>query len=142
MLFKGDHSMAKKAKAVPKKRKSEGAAPKAEEGKVLGTVSIPVQVSIFTGDVANFNELVIEWSCLGLSEEPDTITETSGNGRLLDPKRPPTTSEEGLHVYLDPAQPGGHYGFQFHFGYNDAVEARTAAPKSKDEPADDEEEAA
>ena len=73
--------MAKKAKATAKKRTSEKAAPKAEEGKVLGSVSIPVQVSIFTGDVANFNELVIEWSCLGLSEEPDTITETSGNGR-------------------------------------------------------------
>ena len=125
--------MAKKAKAAPpKKRESKGAAPKAEEGKVLGTVSIPVQVSIFTGDVASFSELVIEWSCLGLSEEPDTITETSGNGRLLDPKRPPTTSDEGLHVYLDPAQPGGHYGFQFHFGYNDAVEARAAAPEKDD----------
>jgi hypothetical protein len=136
--------MAKKAKqAPPKKRKSEKAAPKAEEGKVLGTVSIPVQVSIFTGDVANFNELVIEWSCLGLSEEPDTITETSGNGRLLDPKRPPTTSEEGLHVYLDPPQPGGHYGFQFHFGYNDAIEARTAAPEEdKDKAASYDEEAA
>lgn len=133
--------MAKKAKsAAAKKRESKGAAPKAEEGKVLGTVSIPVQVSIFTGDVGTFSELLIEWTCLGLTEEPDTIIETSGNGKLLDPKRPPITSDEGLHVYLDPPQPGGHYGFLFHFGYNDAVEARAALPKSdKDEPAYDDE---
>jgi hypothetical protein len=119
--------MAKKAKAAPpKKRTSEKAAPKAEEGKVLGTVSIPVQVSVWTGDVVNFNELVIEWACLGLSEEPDTIIETSGNSRMLDPKRTPHTSEEGLHVYFDPPLLGGNYGFQFLFTYNDAVEARTA----------------
>jgi len=132
--------MAKKAKAAPKKRESKGAAPKAEEGKVLGTVAVPVQASVFTGDVANFNEAVIEWSCLGLTEEPDMIIETSGNGRLLDPKRPPTTSDEGLHIYFDPPLAGGHYGFQFLFTYNDALEARTAAPKSdKDEPAYDDE---
>lgn len=124
--------MAKKAKEAPRKRKSEGAAPKAEEGKVLGTVSIPVQVSVFTGDVVNFNEIVIEWSCLGLSVEPDTITETSGNGRLLDPKRPPTTSDEGMHVYFDPPLAGGKYGFQFLFTYNEALEARTAAPEEKE----------
>lgn len=133
--------MAKKAKAAPKKRESKGAAPKAEEGKVLGTVSIPVQVSISSGNnVTSFNELVIEWSCLGLSEEPDVIAETSGNGRMLDATRPPTTSEEGLHVYFNPPLAGGNYGFQFLFTYNDAVEARTAAPKSdkEDEAYDDE----
>jgi hypothetical protein len=124
--------MAKKAKEAPRKRKSEGAAPKAEEGKVLGTVSIPVQVSVFTGDVVNFNEIVIEWSCLGLSVEPDTITETSGNGRLLDPKRPPTTSDEGMHVFFDPPLTGGKYGFQFLFTYNEALEARIAAPEEKE----------
>ena len=128
--------MAKKAKAAapPKKRESTAAAPKAEEGKVLGTVSIPVQVSVCTGDVVTFSELVIEWSCLGLSVEPDTITETSGNGRMLDPKRPPTTSEEGLHIYFDPPLTGGNYGFQFLFTYNEAVEARAAAPSRKKKP--------
>ena len=91
-----------------------------------------MQVSVWTGDIVNFNELVIEWSCLGLSVEPDTITETSGNGRMLDPKRPPTTSDEGLHVYFEPPLNGGNYGFQFLFTYNDAVEARTAKPKKEE----------
>lgn len=124
--------MAKKAKDTPKKRTSAGAAPKAEEGKVLGTVSIPVQAHIFTGDnVTKFNELVIELGCLGLAGEPDAIIETSGNSRMLDPKRPPTTSGEGLHVFFDPPLTGGSYGFHFLLTYNEAVEARTAAPEDK-----------
>jgi hypothetical protein len=135
----GDTSMAKKIKEAPKKRESKGAAPKAEEGKVLGTVSIPVQVSVFTGDnTSGFNEMVIEWSCLGLAEEPDKIQALS-NTEILDPARPITTSEEGLHLYFRSRQTGGNYGFQLLFTYNDAIEARTAAPEDK---AADEQEAA
>lgn len=127
--------MAKKAKAhaEPKKRKSATPAPKAEEGKVLGTVSIPVQTSVIVTDVASFNELVIEWGCLGLSEEPDAISETSGNSRLLDPKRSPRTDEEGLHVFFSPSLPAGSYGFQFVFHYNEAVEPRSSVTPTDEE---------
>jgi hypothetical protein len=127
--------MAKEKTKTAKKRKGATAAPKADtEGLVLGSVLIPVQASVQVGAVAAFNELVIEWGCLGLSEEPDAVTEVSGNARMLDPKRPPFTDEEGLHVFFDPPIAGGtSYGFLFNFLYNDSVEARTAAPKSDEE---------
>lgn len=129
-------------KASKKARKSEGvAAAAAEEGVVTGSVRIPVQASIWVNDVAHFNELVIEWSCLGLSEEPDSIQDTSGNAVLLDPKRPPFTDSEGLHLFFDPPVPGAtHYGFKFDFVYNESVIARTAVPKTDEELAKEREE--
>jgi hypothetical protein len=138
--------MAKKAQshaaaaATKKKRKAQSVAPKAEsENVLLGTVSIVVQLQVTIPNSGPFNEMVIEWGCLGLSEEPDGVTETSGNNRLLDTKRPITTSEEGMHVYFDPPLSGsGAYGFQFLCTYNDAVEARTAK-EEEDEPATDRE---
>jgi len=126
--------MAKKP-VEKKKRKGTSPAPKAKataEGAeaVLGEVSIPVQCSVsIPADVASFDELVIEWSCLGLSEEPDSIREISGNARMLDSDRQPATDDEGLHVFFKPALQAGNYGFQFVFTYNSAVEARTAEPK-------------
>ena len=135
--------MAKKAKKPVEKKKRKSAVspalpePEEKEGepaKLLGTITIPVQTQIVVSNDGVWNELVIEWGCLGLSEEPDKIAETSGNSRLLDPKRPPITDDEGLHVYFDPPLSGaGIYGFQFQFTYNDAVEARVAAPKSDDD---------
>jgi hypothetical protein len=120
--------MAKKAKV------RKGAKPKEEkEGQVLGTVSIPVQASVDATSAVAFNELLIEWACLGLSEEPDTVTEISGNSHLLDPKRSPRTDEEGLHVFFDPPLSGGKYGFQFVFLYNEAAEARSTADAPTDE---------
>lgn len=130
--------MAKKPAA--KKRKGGASTKEAAEGRSLGTVLIPVQCSVNVPDVSHFNELVIEWSCLGLSEEPDSINEISGNARLLDPKHPPTTSEEGLHVFFDPPLQAGSYGFQFTFSYIDAVEARTADPEKVKELEDKREE--
>ena len=122
-------------KTSKKARKSEGvAAAAAEEGVVTGSVRIPVQASIWVGEVAHFNELVIEWSCLGLSEEPDSIEDTSGNARLLDPKRPPYTDADGLHLFFDPPIAGAtNYGFRFDFIYNESVIARTAEPKTDQE---------
>jgi hypothetical protein len=92
----------KEKEAAAKKRKGGTAAPKAvSEEAVLGTISIPVQAWI-DATSGPFDELVIEWGCLGLSEEPDSIVDTSGNSGLLDPKRPPKTDEEGLHIYFHP----------------------------------------
>jgi hypothetical protein len=124
-------------KAVDKKRKGgTSPAPKAKtasvEGEaeaVLGEVSIPVLCSVSVPQASTFDELVIEWSCLGLSEEPDSIRETSGNHMMLDSDRPPATDDEGLHVFFKPPLQAGNYGFQFVFTYNSAVEARTAEPK-------------
>lgn len=126
----------KKAHKPAKKRKTATIAPKEEEGAAanLGSVSVPAQATITLSGSGSFDEMVIEWGCLGLSEEPDKITETSGNNRLLDPKRPITTSEEGVHVYFDPPLTGaGIYGFRFECSYNEAAEARAAVPKSADE---------
>jgi hypothetical protein len=130
--------MAKKAKA--KKRKTTSIAPKEEAQANLGTVSVSVQVAVALSGSGMFNELVLELGTLGLSEEPDRIVETSGNNRLLDPKRPIETSEEGVHVFFDPPLSGaGIYGFKFDCVYNEAAEARAAAaPKSDDERRDEE----
>ena len=123
-------------KPVEKKRKgSTSPAPKPKaasvEGEVavLGEVSIPVLCNVSVMQTTGFDELVIEWSCLGLSEEPDSIRETSGNARMLDPDRLPATDDEGLHIFFKPPLQAGAYGFQFVFTYNSAVEARTAEPK-------------
>lgn len=125
---------AKKAKKV---RKGATAKPKeGVEGQVLGSVSIPVLCNINVSQAGYFTELVIEWGCLGLSEEPDSITEISGNHGLLDKKRSPRTDEEGLHVYFDPPLLGGVWGFQFLFGYNEAAEARSFV--AEDVPTDEE----
>lgn len=124
--------VAKKAKKVRK-----GAKPKDDvEGQVLGSVSIPVLCNVNVSQSNRFNELVIEWGCLGLSEEPDSITEISGNHNLLDTKRAPRTDEDGLHIYFTEPLIGGVYGFQFLFGYNEAVEARSFA--ADDVPTDEE----
>lgn len=127
--------MAKKHQPA-KKRKAATIAPKEEkEGAVpLGTVSVPVQLQINVTNPGLWNELVIELATLGLSEEPDKVTETSGNSRLLDPKRPISTSEEGVHLFFDPPLMGaGTYGFQLLCTYNEAAEARTAEPESEEE---------
>lgn len=123
-------------KTVQKKRKSDTAlsqrvTKEAPEGQTLGWVTIPVQCGCYVGDnVTNFDELVVEWRCLGLSEEPDKITETSGNAVLLHPDRPPATDDEGLHIFFRNALPHGTYGFQFNFIYYDSVQARTADPET------------
>jgi hypothetical protein len=130
--------MAKKPAKQPKKRKGASASTKsATDTQVLGSVTIEVQTQINVTEAGKFNEAVIEWGCLGLSEEPDSITEGSGNGRLLNPKRPPYTDEEGLHIFFDPELEAGVYGFLFYFTYNEAVEARTAEPKSDDQLAEE-----
>lgn len=125
--------MAKKPVEKKKRKGSTSPAPKAkttgEAEAVLGEVSIPVQCSVSVTQANDFDELVIEWSCLGLSEEPDSIREISGNAWMLDSDRPAATDDEGLHVFFKPALKGGNYGFQFVFTYNSAVEARTAEPK-------------
>ena len=125
--------------AQPKKRKAASVAPKEQkEGQVLGTVQLSVQAAVtLPGTTGVWDELVIEWGCLGLSEEPDQITEISGNAVMLDPDRPITTSEEGMHVYFKPPLPaGGSYGFNFLCLYNMAAEARTAAPEEEVETRD------
>jgi hypothetical protein len=125
----------KEKEAAAKKRKGGTAAPKAvSEEAVLGTISIPVQAWI-DATSGPFDELVIEWGCLGLSEEPDSIVDTSGNSGLLDPKRPPKTDEEGLHIYFHPPLSADRYGFNFLFSYNEAVLARMAPPKEEKEAA-------
>lgn len=114
--------------AKKKKRKAQSVAPRQQEvpGTLLGTVAIPVQVQVTLANPGVFNELVIEWGCLGLSEEPDSIQEISANNRLVDDKRPITTSEEGLHLYFDPPLNGaGVYGFRLLCTYNEAVEVRS-----------------
>ena len=137
--------MAKKP-VEKKKRKGTSPAPKPKttaEGEpeaVLGEVSIPVLCSVMVPQANTFDELVIEWSCLGLSEEPDSIRETSGNHIMLDSDRPPATDDEGLHVFFKPELKGGNYGFQFVFTYNSAVEARTAEPKKVEQLEKDREE--
>ena len=130
--------MAKKAttatssKKAVKKRTSTGSK-QTKEGQVLGAVSVVVQIEVWSGSsVGFFDEAVIEWRCLGLSEEPDEVTEISGN-RSVDPDRPMTTSEEGLHVFFKPAHEGGTFGLQLACKYNDAVECRTADPKKVEE---------
>ena len=73
--------MAKKPVEKKKRKGSTSPAPKPKttaEGEVeavLGEVSIPVQCSVSVTQANDFDELVIEWSCLGLSEEPDAIRE-------------------------------------------------------------------
>ena len=137
--------MAKKP-AETKKRKGTSPAPKpkttaeGENEAVLGEVSIPVQCSVSVLNTSSFDELVIEWSCLGLSEEPDSIKEISGNAWMLDSDRQPATDDEGLHVFFKPALQAGNYGFQFVFTYNSAVEARTAEPKKVEQLEKDREE--
>ncbi len=126
------------AKKAAKQRKS-AATKEVKEDALYGTVSIPVQASIDVTAAVTLNEAVIEWSCLGLSEEPDTVTEVSGNGYLLDKKRAPRTDEEGLHVFFDPPLTGGKYGFQFVFSYNEAVEARSSSTPTDEERAKEEE---
>jgi hypothetical protein len=122
--------MAKK----PRKGKVAAPAAEGEAQPMYGAVMIPVQAAVSVGAVANFNELVIEWGCLGLSEEPDTLREVSGNATLFDPKRPPYIDADGLHLYFDPPITGNAtYGFQFQFTYNEAAEARTAVPKTDEE---------
>lgn len=125
----------KESEAAAKKRKGATAAPTGvdAEGKTLGIVSIHIQTAVNIPGTGQFNELVIEWSCLGLSEEPDSIADTSGNAKLLDPKRAPRTDEAGLHVYFDPPLPAGSYGFNFLFTYNDAVSAGTHAEPTDEE---------
>jgi hypothetical protein len=82
--------------------------------------------------------LVIELACLGLPEEPDSIIEVSANHDKLDPKRPITTDEEGLHLYFDPPLSGaGEYGFKFVCSYAEAAEARASKKPPKDEEDDD-----
>jgi hypothetical protein len=134
--------MAKKAKPVKKRKSTTVALAPKEEGEAgnIGTVAVEVQTVVALTGAGVFTELVIEWGCLGLSEEPDKIVETSANNRLLDPKRPIETSEEGLHVFFDPPLQGaGNYGFKFQCTYNEAAEARAAAaPKSDDERRDEE----
>jgi hypothetical protein len=128
-----DHS----SKPAAKKRKAASVAPKATDpARPLGTVGIAVQTQITVNDGTPFNELVIEWGCLGLSEEPDSITEISANSRLMDPKRPISTSEEGMHIYFDPPLAGaGVYGFQFMCIYNEAAEPRTSTDEEPLAPA-------
>jgi len=127
--------MAKKPVEKKKRKGGTSPAPKpkttaaGEDEAVLGEVSIPVQCSVSVSQANAFDELVIEWSCLGLSEEPDAIREISGNAWMLDSDRPPATDDEGLHIFFKPQLQAGNYGFQFVFTYNSAVEARTAEPK-------------
>lgn len=128
--------MAKKPVEKKKRKGGTSPAPKArttatgeENEAALGEVSIPVQCAVMVPQAGRFDELVIEWSCLGLSEEPDSIKEISGNARFLDSDRPPATDDEGLHVFFKPPLDAGNYGFQFVFTYNSAVEARTAQPE-------------
>jgi hypothetical protein len=124
--------MAKKAKpasAQEKKRKGQTVAPREQkEGEVRGTVGVSVHAAItLPGVTGVWDELVIEWGCLGLSEEPDHIVETSGNNIMLDPDRPITTSEEGMHLFFKPPlAAGGAYGFNFLCTYILAAEARAA----------------
>ena len=127
--------MKERQPAKKKKRKAQSVAPKEKtEGTLLGTVAIPVQVQVTLANPGVFNELVIEWGCLGLSEEPDKIEEISANNRLVDPKRPMTTSEEGLHLYFNPPLNGaGIYGFRFLCTYNEAVEARSSPPEEEED---------
>lgn len=128
------------AKKAAKKRKTTSIAPKEEASANLGTVNLTIQTFVGLTGTGTCNELVIEWGCLGLSEEPDKVTEVSANNRLLDPKRPITTSEEGLHIFFDPPlAASGNIGLQFLCTYNEAVEARTSAPKSDDKYADEDE---
>lgn len=120
--------------AKKKKRKAQSVAPRADKpGTLLGTVGVPVQVQVTLANPGVFNELVIEWGCLGLSEEPDKIEEISANNRLIDDKRPITTSEEGMHLYFNPPLQGaGVYGFRLLCTYNEAVEVRSN-PRELDE---------
>jgi len=123
----------------PAKKQRKGATTKeATEGVILGTTSIPVQCSVDVSEAVGFNEVVIEWACLGLSEEPDSVHEVSGNSFMLDKKRAPRTDEEGLHVFFDPPLNGGRYGFQFVFTYNEASEARSSATPTDEERAKEE----
>jgi len=128
--------MAKKPVEKKKRKGSTSPAPKARtaegddaNGPALGEVLIPVQCQVNVMQAGRFDELVIEWSCLGLSEEPDSIKEISGNSDKLDSDRPPATDDEGLHIFFKPPLDAGSYGFKFAFLYNSAVEARTAEPK-------------
>lgn|SRR5262245_9111074 len=136
--------MAKKAKAkdvAPKKRKSSvspaqqtATAEEGESGPPLGSVTIAVQVWLKVENPSPFDEFVVEWATLGLSEEPDKIVDRSGNSHLLDPDRSITTSDEGLHIYMKPPLAGaGTYGFNLLCTYNEAVKARTAAPPEEDD---------
>ena len=124
-----------KQPAKKKKRKAQSVAPReAAPGTLLGSVSIPVQVQLSLPNPGVFNEVVIEWGCLGLSEEPDSIVEISANHDRLDTKRPITTSEEGLHMYFDPPLNGaGIYGFRLLCGYNEAVEVRSSSPEDEED---------
>ena len=122
--------------AAKKKRKSEGVKPKQEsaegEAPKYGNVSFIVQTQLTLTEGLH-NDVVIEWRCLGLAEEPDSITDASGNHNLFDKDRPMTTDEDGLHMYFDPPLAGPSvYGFQLVVSYNEAVEAKTT-PKDEDE---------
>lgn len=120
---------------MAKKSKPRKAAPKKGENLVLGSVMIPVKCTLNIGPAANISEFVIEWACLGLSEEPDSIAEVSGNSRLVDGRQEPYTDEDGLHVFFDPPLAGNasgitSIGLEFHCSYNEAVEARSTPRKT------------
>jgi hypothetical protein len=122
--------------AKPAKKKRKTATIKVEkEDQRLGTIAVPVQAEVsLPGTGGVWDELVIEWGCLGLSEEPDRIIERSGNSFMLDPERPITISEEGMHLYFKPPlSGGGTYGFNLLCVYDEAAEARVAPPKEKPE---------
>lgn len=125
----------RKAQSVPQKDRTQ------QEVMRLGSVAIPILFQVTLNATTSFNELVIEWGCLGLSEEPDSISEVTGASEMLDKKRPGgpiTTSEEGLHLYFDPPVVGsgsGTYAFKILCGYNEAVEPRSSVESPEpDEP--------
>src|SRR3954471_22287438 len=124
----------RKAQSVPQKDRTQ------QEVMRLGSVAIPILFQVTLNATTSFNELVIEWGCLGLSEEPDSITEVTGASEMLDKKRPGgpiTTSEEGMHMFFDPPLvASGVYGFKVLCGYNEAVEPKLQAketPEQQDE---------
>ena len=138
MAKKAQHNTSTKNK---KKRKAQSVAQKErtqEQSLRLGSISIPILFEVSLNSTTSFNELVIDWGCLGLSEEPDSISEVTGASEMLDKKRPITTSEEGLHLYFDPPVVGsgsGTYAFKILCGYNEAVEPRSSVESPEpDEP--------
>ena len=119
------------SKKPQQKRKTATLKPKQDETAPanVGSIAITVQFEAYVTGNTPFNELVIELGTLGLPDEPSHVTDRSANARLLDPKRPIEVSDEGLHMFFDPPLQGsGIYGFQLRCEYDQAVEARTAAP--------------
>lgn len=139
--------MAKKAQsqtaaAKKKKRKAQSVAQKErteQQAQRLGSIGILITFQVVVTNTASFNELVIEWGCLGLSEEPDSISEVTGASDMLDRNKPITTDEDGMHMYFDPplASTGTTvYGFKVLCSYNEAVESKMQVTESPepDEP--------